>query len=159
MGGGTTTVQAPDNKPLLKLIEDMRRQQAEEQANAAIAQKETASLTQDTAAQKASESAAQQMEQTLGRMNAFRQAQDANLSEQRAGIAENLGTGITGGGFDVNAAAQQRLANLGAAAPLLPASLANLSGFGTNRNPAMPKSASTNRFALPTATDIRFGGI
>jgi hypothetical protein len=82
---------------------------------------------------------------------------------------EAAGAAATGGGFDVNAARNAALSNLGAAASTLPATAANLAANPAIVNPAMTTAQSlntgagggtqrTNVFTLPSTQNLTFGG-
>lgn len=140
MGGKAPSYQGPskaelDNqKEMMKMIADMKTQQAEAQKSAAEAQDRMVYQGQVSAAQQAGMASANEAAQQLAMLGQYQQAKDASALMQAQQAASGLGKATTGGTYDINAARQQQLANLGAVQPLLPQTQANL-GQPT-KNPA-----------------------
>ena len=170
MGGGKmpTPPPPPDNTPIL--LEQMkqnredaalaRRQLDLTQRNAMIeAQNQQAGLLAREGAQRAS--------QSISGMNALKAAEDAAARQRSAIAAQGAGAAVTGTGYDINAARQGALANLGAASGVLPSTGANIPN-PTAVNPALTTAMAnqgaggsggrTNQFAMPSASGLTFGG-
>ena len=154
-------------------LESLKSQQAAAAAAAAKAeaerQRQLKIQAEDQQAQSQQLGSVQQAQKSLSGLQASQQLQDQQ-SAQRQGLAtSSIGGG--GGGFDINAAKMQALGNVagagaaaglpyasgpaasGGAAPMgVPQGLiaANAQAGGTN--------APQNRFALPQAQNLTFGG-
>jgi hypothetical protein len=154
-------------------VQSMQAQLQAQQAAAAKAeaerQRQLKIQAEDQQAQSQQLGSVQQAQKSLSGLQASQQLQDQQ-SAQRQGLAtSSIGGG--GGGFDINAAKMQALGNVagagaaaglpyasgpaasGGAAPMgVPQGLiaANAQAGGTN--------APQNRFALPQAQNLTFGG-
>lgn len=144
----------------------MQQQRAAEAA-AAEAARQAAIQAQNTSAQQQQQSGQALASQGLSSQNIVQQAKDqAALSASTA--AGQAGAGATtGGGFNINAAKQQALNNLGAAAGTLPQTQANVVGGAANAmNPAVAGASNyinqigntPSSVATPSVSGIKFGG-
>jgi len=157
MGGHYSAPPPPDYTPMVEEIKLMREQQAAAAQDAAAAQRKAMIDAQDNAARLGMTQANTAAGQDLMRMNEYQKAMDATAAAQGAQQAAGMGAGITGGGVDVNAMNQARYSNLGAAAPLLPVSAANVAGLNLpTKNPVAEKMA--NKFTGPSISGLTFGG-
>lgn len=170
MGGGSmpTPPPPPDNTPVL--LEQMKQNREEaalarrqldlSQRNAMIeAQNQQAGLLAREGAQRAS--------QSIGGMNALKAAEDAAARQRSSIAAQSAGAAVTGTGYDINAARQGALANLGAASGVLPSTGANVAN-PTMVNPALTTAMANqgaggsgsrvNQFAMPNTSGLTFGG-
>lgn len=148
--------------PTMEFLAQMQSQQEAQAAAAAEAQRQAliqSQIASGSMLQKQSETSALQglaQEATMQRMH------DASALGAEKQAETTAAQQATGGGFDVNAAQQEALANMGASRGMLPTTAANVAGIppATPVNPAMaqlPKKA--NLFSLPKTSDIRFGGV
>jgi hypothetical protein len=113
--------------------------------------------SQNNAAQMGMNQSNSQAQQSLMRAQEYQKAKDAAAMQAATAQAGMTGSAITGGGIDVNALNQAKLANLSAASSYLPKTSANLAGSNLNPvNPAMPTAKS--QFQLPSTTGLTFGG-
>lgn len=113
MGGKKVVVNTPkpDYAPMLKVLEEMRKEQRNAASESARMQEEAISEAQNNAAQLGMNQANAAALQELGRMQQFQQAEDAAaLGNYQAEVA-NMGRDVAGGPIDVNAANQAALAN------------------------------------------------
>ena len=158
-GGGTPS------DPTLDFLAQMQAQQAAQAAAAEKAQQEAlkqSQMTVGTQRQQQAEQAARQELATAGSMQSIRDA-NALLAAQQA--QATAGQQATGGGFDFNKSREEALANLGAAAGILPTTAANIPA--TTVNPALANlvnqgagaaAKKANVFSLPYSSDLKFGG-
>jgi hypothetical protein len=172
MGGGSmpTPKPPPDNTPVL--LEQMR-QNKEEAARARretdLSQRNAMIEAQNQQASMLAREGSQRAQQSISGMNALKAAEDAAARQRSSMAAQSAGAAATGAGYDVNAARQNALANLGAASGILPSTGANISN-PTMVNPAMTTAGManqgvggttqrTNQFATPSASGLTFGGV
>ena len=176
MGGGgrrpqsrPSAASAPDNSAMLA---QMQAQQAAAAAAAAKAeaerQRQMKIQAEDDQARGQQLNSVQQAQRSLSGLQTSQQLQDAQSAQRQSMATSGLGGG---GGFDINAAKMQALGNVagagaaaglpyasgpaasGGAAPMgVPQGMiaANAQAGGTN--------APQNRFALPQAQNLTFGG-
>lgn len=179
-GGGAPP--PPDNSAMIALIQSQMAQQAQQfQAaqKAALEAEERATKAQEEAALRAENvSASEKMQQSftnaqsnLANLEARQQLEDAQAQEAASQQYSAAGAAATGGGYDINAAREEALKNLGAAAGTLPSTAANRAAMARGSNPAMTTAASQianagaggtaqrqNTFTLPQAKNLTFGG-
>lgn len=156
MGG--TKISAPpppDYTPMIKAMELMREQQATAAQDAAMLQRKAMIDAQNNAAELGMRQANTAASQDLSRMQEYQKSLDAQAAVKAQEESAGMGSGVTGGGYDVNAANQVRYGNLGAAAPMLPPTMANIVS-GDVKNPV--KTATSNKFTLPETSGLTFGG-
>lgn len=152
--------------PMMDYLAQMQEQQNAQIAQAAEAQKQALIQSQMAAgsqAAKMGESSAQQQLATMGSMQSIRDA-NAKLAAQQAQAA--AGQQATGGGFDFNRSREEALANLGAAAGMLPTTAVNVPASIVN--PALSnlvnqgvgaETKMANMFSLPSSSNLKFGGV
>ena len=180
-GGGGSPPPAPDNSAMIALIQAQMAQQAQQFKDAqklALDAEERARVTQEEAALRAENVGAGQMMQqsfsnaqsNLANLEAQQQLQDQQSKDTAAQQYAAAGASATGGGYDINAAREQALKNLGAASGTLPSTVANQGSMYNARNPAMNTAAGyanmgaggtsqrQNVFTLPQAKNLTFGG-
>jgi len=172
-GGGGSPAPAPapvqDNSAMLAMIKQMNDQALASQNAARKAQERSIYNSQVQAANQAGTQGSQQAMQQLGLLDQSQQAADAATLASQQKAATGLAESATGGTYDINAARQAQLANLGAAASLLPKTQANQ--FATDpmsMNPANKTAGSVsantgvtsaNQFTIPSTQGLRFGGM
>ena len=148
----------PDYTPMIAEIELMRQQQGAAAQDAAEAQRRAMIDAQNNAAQMGMNQSNSQAQQSLLRAQEYQKAKDSAASQAASAQAGMAGSAITGGGIDVNALNQAKLANLSAASSYLPRTAANLAGSNLAPvNPAMP-NAKQSQFQIPITADLTFGG-
>ena len=168
MGGSQPRPQAPpDNTPVL--LEQMRQQREDAELarrQTDLSQRNSMIESQNQQAQMLAREGAQKASQSVVGMNALKAAEDAAARQRSLLAAQGAGAAVTGGGYDVNAARQGAMANLGAASGTLPSAAANMMN-PTMVNPAMTTAANlgagggsqrVNQFAVPSASGLTFGG-
>ena len=165
-GGGAGGAGKVKSDPMMDYLSQMQSQQDTQIAQAAEAQRQALLQSQMAAgsqAEQMGESAAQQQLATMGSMQSIRDA-NALLAAQQA--QATAGQQATGGGFDFNKSREEALANLGAAAGMLPSTYSNAPT--TSVNPALTglvnqgagaASKKANMFSLPSSSDLKFGGV
>ena len=165
-GGGAGGAKKVKSDPMMDYLSQMQSQQDAQIAQAAEAQRQALLQSQMAAgaqAEQMGESAAQQQLATMGSMQSIRDA-NALLAAQQA--QATAGQQATGGGFDFNKSREEALANLGAAAGMLPSTYSNAPT--TSVNPALTglvnqgagaASKKANMFSLPSSSDLKFGGV
>lgn len=179
--GGGAPPPPPDNSAMIALIQAQMAQQArqfKDAQNIALDAEERARVAQEEAALRAENVGAGQMMQqsftnaqsNLANLEAQQQLQDQQSRDAASQQYAAAGASATGGGYDINAAREQALKNLGAAVGTLPSTVANQSAMYNSRNPAMNTAASyantgaggtsqsQNVFTLPQAKNLTFGG-
>ena len=159
MGGRKKSSPPPKPKPdpMIELMKDMQKQQAEQAKSAAEAQRQALIQQQVIAgeqSQQMGEEAAQRQLSQFGSMQAIRDANALAAARQAQTFA---GQQATGGGFDINRAREESLANLGAsvAGGMLP-SRTPMTALPSTTTPQGARRA--NIFTLPSYSDIQFGG-
>jgi hypothetical protein len=164
-GGGKRKSQPKEQQdPMLAYLDKIQPIQDTQMASAAEAQRQAFLNSQIAAGQQSriqGEQAAKQDLATAGSMQSIRDANALQASQQAQATA---GQQATGGGFDVNAAQQEALANMGAARGMLPTTAANVMSPATAVNPVMSGFAGqgakkSNMFSLPQSSDLKFGGV
>ena len=165
-GGGGKDKDGSGGDPMMKYLKRMQKEQDAQIAQAAEAQRQALLQSQIAAgaqAEQMGESAAQQQLATMGSMQSIRDA-NALLAAQQA--QATAGQQATGGGFDFNKSREEALANLGAAAGMLPSTYSNAPT--TSVNPALAglvnqgagaAAKKANMFSLPSSSDLKFGGV
>jgi hypothetical protein len=143
--------------PMIELMKDMQKQQAEQAKAAAEAQRQALIQQQVIAgeqSQQMGEEAAQRQLSQFGSMQAIR---DANALAAARRAQTFAGQQATGGGFDINRAREESLANLGAAVAgaMLP-SRSPMTALPSTTTPQGARRA--NLFTLPSYSGIQFGG-
>jgi len=170
-GGNSAPAQAPaqDNSAMLAAIKQMNDQAMAAQDAARRAQAQAIRQSSIQAANQAGTQGSQQAMQQLGLLEQSQKVTDAaNLAAQQK-AATGLAESATGGTYDLNAARQAQLANLGSAAALLPKTQANqfatdpMSVNPANKTagsvPANTGVTSANQFTIPTTQGLKFGGL
>lgn len=172
MGGGSMPKppKPPDNTKVL--LEQMKMQRED----AALARQQTEAAQRNAMIEAQNQQSSslvregeQMAKQSMGGMNAIKAAEDAAARQRNLLSSQGAGSVVTGGGYDVNAARQGALANLGAASGVLPSTGANIPN-PTMVNPAMTTAAMANQgagggtsrvnqFAVPSASGLTFGGV
>jgi hypothetical protein len=168
MGGSQPRPQAPpDNTPVL--LEQMRQQREDAELarrQTDLSQRNSMIESQNQQASMLAREGTQRAQQNASGMNAIKAAEDAAARQRSATEAQSAGSAVTGGAYDVNAARQGAMANLGAASGTLPSTGANMMN-PTMVNPAMTTAANqgaggsnqrVNQFAVPSASGLTFGG-
>jgi hypothetical protein len=168
-GGGKPPKQ--DNSMAMMMAMMQAQQQAAQQAaaEAARAQREAALAAENQAAEQRMTQSQQAAVDTLKRMESMQSLEDASKKTSYQKEQEAAGLSATGGGYDINAARNAALANLGAASTTLPATAANLAANPQLTNPAMTTAGSLNQgsggssqrsnlFTLPNTKNLVFGG-
>jgi hypothetical protein len=170
MGGGSQKAPPPPPDNSKVLLAQMKMQQ--EESALARQQAESAQRNAMIEAQNQQSSALvregeQMAKQSMGGMNALKAAEDAAARQRSLLATQQAGSAVTGGAYDVNAARQGALSNLGAASGTLPSTGANVMN-PTMVNPAMTTAANqgaggsnqrVNQFAVPSASGLTFGGV
>lgn len=152
--GGKTTINAPkpDYEPMLKIIEQMKADQALAAQQSAQAQEKALSDAQNTAAQLGMEQANAAAMQDFMRQQQFQQAEDQAAKQQQMAQSSTMGRDIVGPAFDVNAANAARLAGLAGVAGNFTPTMANYSGFGfdfMSPQAKLRQSKPLNKFTVP----------
>lgn len=172
MGGRGGGGKPPKDNSMAMMMAMMQMQmQAAQQAaaQAAEAQRQAAIRAEDSAAEQRMTQSQQSAVDTLKRMESTQNIEDASKKTAYQKEQEAAGLSATGGGYDINAARNAALANLGAASTTLPATAANLAANPQIANPAMTTAASINQgsggttqrsnlFTLPSTKNLVFGG-
>lgn len=160
----------PDNTPVL--LEQMRQNREEAaiaRRDTELAQRNAMIEAQNQQASMLAREGSQRAQQTITGLNAIKAAEDAAARQRGSVAAQGAGTAVTGAGYDVNAARQSALSNLGAASGALPSTGANLPN-PMMVNPAMTtagmanqgagaSSQRVNQFVMPSASGLTFGGV
>jgi len=160
--GGKTTINAPkpDYTPMLKIIEQMKADQAMAAQQSAAAQERALADAQNTAAQLGMQQSNTAAMQDFLRQQQLQQAEDEAAKRQNIAATSTMGRDIVGPAFDVNAANQARLSGLaGVAGGFLP-TMANYSGFGFDFMSPQAKqrqSKPLNKFTVPQQTALEAG--
>ena len=169
MGGGSmpTPPRPPDNTPiLLEQMRQNREESAQARRDTDLSQRNAMIEAQNQQASMLAREGSQRAQQSISGMNALKAAEDAAARQRSLLAAQGTGAAVTGGGYDVNAARQSALGNLGAASGTLPSAAANMMN-PTMVNPAMTTAANigagggsqrVNQFAVPSASGLTFGG-
>ena len=169
MGGGSMPKppSPPDNsKVLLEQMKMQREEAALARNQTDMAQRSAMIEAQNQQASTLAREGTQRAQQNASGMNAIKEAEDAYARQRSATEAQSAGSAVTGGAYDVNAARQGAMANLGAASGTLPSTGANMMN-PTMVNPAMTTAANlgaggsnqrVNQFAVPSASGLTFGG-
>ena len=169
MGGGSMPKPppAPDNsKVLLEQMKMQREEAALARNQTNMAQRNSMIEAQNQQASMLAREGTQRAQQNASGMNAIKEAEDAYARQRSATAAQGAASAVTGGAYDVNAARQGAMANLGAASGTLPSTGANMMN-PTIMNPAMTTAANqgaggsnqrVNQFAVPSASGLTFGG-
>ena len=163
MGGGRQApapapLQQGNNSDLLMMQMQMQQDQAEIGRRQAEAAQQAALLdAQKQQNATMAREGMQKAQQSLSGINAV------NLTAQ-----QNAGTSVIGSAYDVNAARQGAMSNLGAASGVLPSASGNITSPAMV-NPALTTAGATNQgvggtnqrvnqFATPSASGLTFGG-
>lgn len=150
--------------PTMDFLAQLQEQQKAQAAAAAEAQRQAliqSQIQSGAQLETSGEQAARQQLATMGSMQAIKDANAlASLQQQQATQAQQA----TGGGFDVNAAQQAALENMGATSGMLPATSQNVPYTATN--PALSSLVNqgasakrANMFNMPQSSDLKFGGL
>ena len=169
MGGGSmpTPPRPPDNTPiLLEQMRQNREESAQARRDTDLSQRNSMIEAQNQQASMLAREGSQRAQQSISGMNALKAAEDSAARQRSLIAAQGAGAAATGTGYDVNAARQGAMANLGAASGTLPSTGANMLN-PTMVNPAMTTAANlgagggsqrVNQFAVPSASGLTFGG-
>ena len=93
--------------------------------------------------------------QNLMRQQDYQRAMDSASKQSATDQASVAGQGVTGGAFDVNAANEARMANIGVSAAYAPK--AGAVDTKTKRQEA-EKTKMANAFGMPSVQGLTFGG-
>jgi hypothetical protein len=152
--GGKKSAPKPQPKPaidpMMVYLQQQQVQQAQQAAASAEAQRQALMQSQIQAGAQAELAGEQTAKQGLATAGSMQSIRDANALQSAQTAASTAGQQATGGGFDLNAARQQALTNLGAGTSMIPQTPANISPMG------QPQAA--NMFSLPKTSDLKFGG-
>lgn len=166
-GGGGGGPSEPPVDPNAAYLAQMQAQQDAQMKAAAEAQRQALIQSQLMAGQQAMQQGEMSARQDLASMGAMQSIRDANArmaAQQAQTSAANL---ATGGGYDVGAARQSALENLGAASGMLPTTAANVA-YPTAVNPVFAGLANqgvastakkANIYSPTTSSDFKFGGV
>jgi hypothetical protein len=161
-GGGRKGKQTYD--PMLAYLDKIQPIQDTQMAASAEAQRQAFLNSQIAAGQQSRIQGEQAAKQDLATAGSMQSIRDANALQSFQQAQATAGQQATGGGFDVNAAQQEALANMGAARGMLPTTAANVMSPATPVNPVMSGFAGqgakkSNMFSLPQSSDLKFGGV
>lgn len=166
--GGKKKAPKPEPKPaidpMMVYLQQQQTLQAQQAAASAEAQRQAliqSQIQSGAQAELAGEQAAKQQLATAGSMQSIR---DANALAASKLASSESAQQATGGGFNVNAAQQDALSNLGAAQGMIPTTAANMTGIPSMSQSNLaasqfPKAKKSNIFSLPKTSDITFGGV
>lgn len=152
-GGG-----APDNSAMIAEMAAMRQQQAEAARASAEAQRQAMIAAQDNAAQQGMNQSSAMANQNLMRQQEYQRAMDASASENAYKQALAMGQGMTGGGLDLNAMNEARMANYGAQTPYVPSAMGKQAAAAASQNTDTQKSKLINTFGVPSLQGLVLGG-
>jgi len=171
MGGGSQPVpqQQSDYSGLMLMQMQMQQDQAEaarRQAEEAQRKALIESQTQSNAA--LAREGMQKAQQSLSGVNAVKTAEDAAAKQRNLVTQQGVGTSAMGSAYDVNAARQGAMSNLGSASGVLPSASGNITSPAMV-NPALTTAGATNQgvggtnqrvnqFATPSVSGLTFGG-
>lgn len=167
MGGSTTYMPTPpppapaDNTALYAMIGAMQKQNVQAVADTTAANKQALIDSQNQSASQQTTQGNQQAQQYLGREEAYQKAVDAQNKKLATQAASDLASASTGAPIDLVSEEAQRVANLAGGVGVLPSTAANLAYLDTASNPALKnvgKTTLSNKFTLPQASGITFGG-
>lgn len=166
MGGRKKSPPPPPPKPdpMIELMKQMQKQQAEQAKAAAEAQRQALIKQQEIAGEQSQQIGEQEAQRRLAQFGAMQAIRDANALAAARQAQTFAGRQATGGGFDVGRAREESLANLGVARTAMPAIAASIPAAMRMPMPALPSSTTpqaarqANIFTLPSYSDIQFGG-
>ena len=162
MGSSAPPAPPPvDYTPLFEEMKLQREEMAAQQKAGQAAQRSALTTAQDTAATQQAQQAGFNAQQALGRQQAYQQAMDFMSNEQAKKAAALAGQQATGGPINVAETTQAKLAALGASAPNLPQTKANMAGtYQPQPAPVYSglKSAPLSSFSMPNTSGLNFGG-
>lgn len=149
VGGGVD--QSQYDPAMMMYFSQMQTQQAAQAEAARKAQEEALAEAKKQSASITSQLAEQASQQQISQDETTRKAKELEEQKAQQNVYANIGQSAIGGGFDINKARQEQLANiaLGSNLPFYNES-SNTGASGTGR-PA-------NVFNLPKTTGIKFGG-
>ncbi len=180
--GGGSPPPPPDNSAMIALIQSQMAQQAQQfkaaqtaaleaEERATAAQKEAALRAENVGAEQKMQQSFVNAQSSLGNLEARQQLMDEQAKDAATQQYAAAGMAATGGGYDINAAREEALRNLGAASGTLPQTAANRVSSSQAMNPAATTAATTlanqqaggtnqraNIFTLPQAKNLTFGG-
>lgn len=158
MGGGRGGGSAPDNSAMIAEMAAMRQQQAEAAKTAAEAQRQAMIDAQNNAAQQGMNQSNAMANQNLMRQQEYQRAMDASASENAYNQALAMGQSMTGGGLDLNALNQARMANYGAQTPYVPSTMGKQAAAAAGKNEDEKKAKLINTFGVPNLQGLVLGG-
>jgi len=150
-----------DNTALYAMIGAMQKQNVQAVADTTAANKQALIDSQNQSASQQTTQGNQQAQQYLGREEAYQKAVDAQNKKLATQAASDLASASTGAPIDLVSEEAQRVANLAGGVGVLPSTAANLAYLDTASNPALKnvgKTTLSNKFTLPQASGITFGG-
>lgn len=164
-GGGSRSAPPPppDNSMAIMAMMMQAQQQmaAEAAARAEKAQREAAIRAEDVAAENRVAQGERGASQALSRLEDIQGLEDQAKADEAKQLAESTGLAATGGGYDVNAAREEAMKNLGMSSSALPQTPFNLAASTKTYNPAATTAGQEKRqnlFQLPDTTGLIFGG-
>ena len=174
MGGGRQApapapLQQGNNSDLLMMQMQMQQDQAEIGRRQAEAAQQAALLdAQKQQNATMAREGMQKAQQSLSGINAVKSAEEAASKQRNLTAQQNAGASVIGSAYDVNAARQGAMSNLGAASGVLPSASGNITSPAMV-NPALTTAGATNQgvggtnqrvnqFATPSVSGLTFGG-
>jgi hypothetical protein len=166
--GGSPSIPAQDNTAMLKMIAQMEKESKAAAEAARKTQEEAVYNAQVQAANQAGTQGSQQAMQQLGLLEQYQNANDSATLAAQKSATSGLGESATGGTYDLNASRKATLANLGAAAGVLPKTQANQFAIDPMSVSPADKTAksmtanegvtSANQFSLPSTQGVKIYG-
>jgi len=145
--------------PMMEFMAQMQAQQAAQAEAARKAQREAMVESQKQSAASVAQQGELGAKQLLSQAGAMQQARDIAAKEQQQREYGAMGESAVGGGFDINQAKQQQLANVAGTGNIPSASASKLPFYGFDQN---QDSGTTGKYAnifnLPKTQGITFGG-
>ena len=136
----------------------MRQQQAETAKSAAEALRQAMIDAQNNAAQQGMNQSSAMANQNLMRQQEYQRAMDASASENAYNQALAMGQSMTGGGLDLNAMNQARMANYGAQTSYIPSTVSKQAIAASGKNEDEKKAKLINTFNTPSLQGLLIGG-
>jgi hypothetical protein len=150
-GGGGGADQSQYDPAMMMYFSQMQTQQAAQAEATRKAQEEALTEAQKQSASATSQLAEQTAQQQIFQDDATRKAKELEDQKARQNAYAAAGQSAIGGGFDINKARQEQLANI--------ASGGNLPFYNESSNTgASGTGRPANVFNLPKTTGIKFGG-
>lgn len=155
LGGGGAVGEADQSKydpAMMMYFSQMQTQQAAQAEAARKAQEDALAEARKQSASTTAQQAEQAAQQQISQDEATRKAKELEEQKAQQNIYAATGQSAIGGGFDINKARQEQLANIasGTNLPFYGYESSNTGAGGTGR--------TANVFNLPKTTGITFGG-